>query len=178
MKRPKHNNVYIMKDVSQQMVYIPEKENDRMQFGLLALADNVIHTSDRDLGATTVASVVITGMAVVFMALILLIALVSIYGAVFKSINKKAAEKAAAEKAAKEAEKPKESSSVKAAAPAPAVEDGIEEEIVAVITAAIAAYGANSGKTLAVKSIRRSGSAPSGRSAWGSAGLAEATRPF
>lgn len=160
------------------MVYIPKKENDRMQFGLLALADDVIHTSDRDLGVTTVASVVITGISVVFIALILLIALVTVYGSIFKVINKKAAEKAAAEKAAKEADKPKIASTVKAAAPAPVVEDGIEEEIVAVITAAISAYGASSGKKLAVKSIKRSDSAPSGRNAWGSAALNEATRPF
>lgn len=151
-----------------------------MQFDLLALASDVIHTSDRNLGGTTVASVVITGIAVVFIALVLLILFVAIYGGIFKSINKKAAEKAAAEKAAKEAEKPKAAAPAPvAAAPAPVVEDGIEEEIVAVITAAIAAYGAQSGKKLAVRRIKASGGgAPSGRSAWGAAGLAEATRPF
>ena len=152
------------------------KENVYMQLDLLKLSENVIHTSDKDLGASTIASVVITGIAVVFIGLVILIILVSIYGKVFQMINDKAAKKAEAEKAEKLTQAP----ALKAASAAektPVVEDGIEEEIVAVITAAIAAYGAQSGKKLAVRGIRRSGgTAP--RNAWGAAGLSESTRPF
>lgn len=149
-----------------------------MNSGLYQFADNVIHTSDKDLGAETVAAVVITGLAVVFIGLILLIALVWLYGKIFQAINDKAAKKAAAAAAAKS-----EAKAEKAPAPAPAsvIEDGIEEEVAAVIAAAIAAYGAQTGKKLAVRSIR-SADGGSGsrrvRNAWGAAALSEATRPF
>lgn len=149
-----------------------------MNSGLYQFADNVIHTSDKDLGAETVAAVVITGLAVVFIGLILLIALVWLYGKIFQVINDKAAKKAAAAAAAKS-----EAKAEKAPAPAlvPVIEDGIEEEVAAVIAAAIAAYGAQTGKKLAVRSIR-SADGGSGsrrvRNAWGAAALSEATRPF
>ena len=71
-----------------------------MNSGLYQFADNVIHTSDKDLGAETVAAVVITGLAVVFIGLILLIALVWLYGKIFQVVNDKAAKKAAAAAAA------------------------------------------------------------------------------
>lgn len=149
-----------------------------MNSGLYQFADNVIHTSDKDLGAETVAAVVITGLAVVFIGLILLIALVWLYGKIFQAINDKAAKKAAAAAAAKSEAKAEKAP---APAPAPVIEDGIEEEVAAVIAAAIAAYGAQTGKRLAVRSIR-SADGGSGsrrvRNAWGAAALSEATRPF
>ena len=149
-----------------------------MNSGLYQFADNVIHTSDKDLGAETVAAVVITGLAVVFIGLILLIALVWLYGKIFQVINDKAAKKAAAATAAKSEAKAEKAP---APAPAPVIEDGIEEEVAAVIAAAIAAYGAQTGKKLAVRSIR-SADGGSGsrrvRNAWGAAALSEATRPF
>ena len=149
-----------------------------MNSGLYQFADNVIHTSDKDLGAETVAAVVITGLAVVFIGLILLIALVWLYGKIFQAINDKAAKKAAAAAAAKSEAKAEKAP---APAPAPVIEDGIEEEVAAVIAAAIAGYGAPTGKRLAVRSIR-SADGGSGsrrvRNAWGAAALSEATRPF
>lgn len=149
-----------------------------MNSGLYQFADNVIHTSDKDLGAETVAAVVITGLAVVFIGLILLIALVWLYGKIFQAVNDKAAKKAAAAAAAKSEAKAEKAP---APAPAPVIEDGIEEEVAAVIAAAIAAYGAQTGKKLAVRSIR-SADGGSGsrrvRNAWGAAALSEATRPF
>ena len=149
-----------------------------MNSGLYQFADNVIHTSDKDLGAETVAAVVITGLAVVFIGLILLIALVWLYGKIFQAINDKAAKKAAAAAAAKSEAKAEKAP---APAPAPVIEDGIEEEVAAVIAAAIAAYGAQTGKKLAVRSIR-SADGVSGsrrvRNAWGAAALSEATRQF
>ena len=149
-----------------------------MNSGLYQFADNVIHTSDKDLGAETVAAVVITGLAVVFIGLILLIALVWLYGKIFQAVNDKAAKKAAAAAAAKSEAKAEKAP---APAPAPVIEDGIEEEVAPVIAAAIAAYGAQTGKKLAVRSIR-SADGGSGsrrvRNAWGAAALSEATRPF
>lgn len=149
-----------------------------MNSGLYQFADNVIHTSDKDLGAETVAAVVITGLAVVFIGLILLIALVWLYGKIFQAINDKTAKKAVAAAAAKSEAKAEKAP---APAPAPVIEDGIEEEVAAVIAAAIAAYGAQTGKKLAVRSIR-SADGGSGsrrvRNAWGAAALSEATRPF
>ena len=147
-----------------------------MNSGLYQFADNVIHTSDKDLGAETVAAVVITGLAVVFIGLILLIALVWLYGKIFQAINDKAAKKAAAAAAAKSEAKAEKAP---APAPAPVIEDGIEEEVAAVIAAAIAAYGAQTGKKLAVRSIRSAdGGSRRVRNAWEAAALSEATRPF
>ena len=130
--------------------------------------------TDKDLGADTVASVVITGICVVFIGLIILILCVNLYGAIFGAINRRKAEKAKAE--AEAAAKQTEQFSPKPPPqPEPVVEDGIEEEVVAVIAAAIAAMGASSGKRLALRSIR---TAKGSRSAWASAGIAENTRPF
>ncbi len=139
----------------------------------------LLRTSDKDLDGQTIASVCITGVAVVFVALVILIALVTLYGKVFDMINTKAAAKAEAEKKAKEEEKPAvEKKTVAEPVSVPIVQDGIEEEVVAVIMAAVSAYGSQSGKKLTVKNIRLSGGTANGRSAWSSAGLSEATRPF
>ena len=134
--------------------------------------------SGHDYTGTDIASVVITGMSVVFMGLILLVLLVSIYGAIFNKANKKKKEKEVGAKKAADAEKAKQAESKKPAAPAakaPVVEDGIEEEIVAVISAAVAAMSAQSGKKLVVRSVKRS---VSQRDPWAAAGLADNTRPF
>jgi sodium pump decarboxylase gamma subunit len=151
------------------------KENNGMNGNVLLLADNVIHTSDKNLSGETIASVVITGISVVFIGLILLILLVWLYGKIFEKINERSAAKEAALKEAKAVE----TAPAAAAAPAPVVEDGIDEEITAVIAAAIAAYGEQTGKQLAVRSIRKAGGDKfGGRNAWSAAGLNEATRPF
>ena len=135
--------------------------------------------TDKSLGGGTIASVVITGVVVVFIGLILLIICVSLYGRIFESINKRRAAKAKAEAEAKLKEAAK--AEAKPMAPvirsdaSPEIEDGIEEEIVAVIAAAIAAMGAAEGKTLALRSIKK---AKGARSAWAAAGIADNTRPF
>ena len=141
---------------------------------MMLLADDVIYTSDRDLSGETIASVVITGIAVVFLILVLLIALVWLYGKIFQAVNARAD----AKKASQQSEEP-EKAEVKPAASAPAIElEDVEEETAAVIAAAIAAYGAQTGKKLAVRSIKRTSSGVSPRNAWAAAGLAEATKPF
>lgn len=133
-----------------------------------------VMAKDVDMNASYVAAVVITGLVVVFLALVLLIILVMLYGKVFHGINKKKAAKLEAEKAAK-AEEAAKAAKAKPVAPAPVVEDGIGDEVVAVIAAAVAAMGAESGKKLAVRSVKTS--RPS-RLAWSSAGLADNTKPF
>ena len=61
----------------------------------MVAAKSTISPDQKDLGAGTVASVVITGIVVVFIGLVLLILLVSIYGKIFDVINGRAARKAA-----------------------------------------------------------------------------------
>ena len=133
--------------------------------------------SGKDYTATDIASVVITGMSVVFIGLILLVLFVSIYGGIFNKRNqkKKATEEAAKKAAEAEKAKQAENKPAPAVSKAPVIEDGIEEEIVAVIAAAVAAMGAKSGKKLVVKSVKRS---VSQRDPWAAAGLVDNTRPF
>ena len=120
----------------------------------MVAAKSTISPDQKDLGAGTVASVVITGIVVVFIGLVLLILLVSIYGKIFDVINGRAAR-------------------IKAAAPV--VEDGIEEETVAVIMAAISAMSSAEGKKLVLKSVK---TAKPQRPAWSTAGIIDNTRPF
>lgn len=140
----------------------------------MVAAKSTISPDQKDLGAGTVASVVITGIVVVFIGLVLLILLVSIYGKIFDVINSRAARKAEEAKksaeAAKAATKPEP---VKVAAPV--VEDGIEEETVAVIMAAISAMSSAEGKKLVLKSVK---TAKPQRPAWSTAGIIDNTRPF
>lgn len=140
---------------------------------LLNSAQLLLKGTDRNLGAGTVSSVVITGIVVVFIGLILLIFFVFLYGKIFEAINNKKSEKS---KKILESKAPviktQESS---AAASVPVVEDGIDEEIVAVITAAIAAMSADSGKKMMLKSVKY---AKPSRPAWANAGIIENTRPF
>lgn len=152
-----------------------------MRMSLLFLAQTLANKSTipadkTDLSAGTVASVVITGLAVVFIALILLILLVALYGKIFEAINNRSVAKA---KAKAEAAAEKSPVPVKAVpAPetsAPVVEDGIEEETVAVIMAAVYAMSAQTGKKMVLKSVK---TAKPQRPAWSTAGIMDNTRPF
>ena len=137
----------------------------------IVAAKSTISPDQKDLGAGTVASVVITGIVVVFIGLILL---VSIYGKIFDVINGRAARKAEeAKKAAEAAKAVAKPEPIKAAAPV--VEDGIEEETVAVIMAAISAMSSAEGKKLVLKSVK---TAKPQRPAWSTAGIIDNTRPF
>jgi len=151
-----------------------------MGYSLLYSAQTLANKStippDRtDLDAGTVASVVITGISVVFIGLILLIILVTVYGKIFEAFNKRAAEKAKAKLEASAVQKADPAPSKPAAPEAPAVESGIDGETVAVIMAAIAAMSAASGKKMVLKSVK---TAKPQRSAWSAAGIMENTRPF
>jgi Na+-transporting methylmalonyl-CoA/oxaloacetate decarboxylase gamma subunit len=140
----------------------------------MVAAKSTISPDQKDLGAGTVASVVITGIVVVFIGLVLLILLVSIYGKIFDVINSRAARKAEeAKKAAEAAKAVAKPEPIKVAAPV--VEDGIEEETVAVIMAAISAMSSAEGKKLVLKSVK---TAKPQRPAWSTAGIIDNTRPF
>lgn len=140
----------------------------------MVAAKSTISPDQKDLGAGTVASVVITGIVVVFIGLVLLILLVSIYGKIFDVINSRAARKAEeAKKAAEAAKAVAKPEPIKAAAPV--VEDSIEEETVAVIMAAISAMSSAEGKKLVLKSVK---TAKPQRPAWSTAGIIDNTRPF
>lgn len=121
-----------------------------------------------EMNAENVAAVVITGLVVVFIGLILLIAFVSLLGFIFSKKNKPKKVKSVSEPVIEKVE-----SSV--TVPTPVVEDGIGDEVVAVIAAAIAAMSAKSGKKLALRSVK---SAKPQRNAWATVGLQDNTRPF
>ena len=108
-----------------------------------------------DLGFDVV--VTITGIVLVFLILILLMAIITLEGKIFDSMNAK-------KKAAKEAAK---APAVQPAAPQ--VEEGIPGDVIAAIMAAIHAMG-NGKYTL--KAVRRS------KNGWGNAGVNDTTAPF
>ena len=111
-----------------------------------------------DLGFDVV--VTITGIVLVFLILILLMAIITLEGKIFDSMNAK--KKAAKEAAKAPAVQPAAPVQQAAAAPAPQVEEGIPGDVIAAIMAAIHAMG-NGKYTL--KAVRRS------KNGWGNAGV-------
>ena len=118
-----------------------------------------------DLGFDVV--VTITGIVLVFLILVLLMAIITLEGKIFDSMNAK--KKAAKEAAKAPAAQPAAPVQQAAAAPAPQVEEGIPGDVVAAIMAAIHAMG-NGKYTL--KAVRRS------KNGWGNAGVNDTTAPF
>ena len=118
-----------------------------------------------DLGFDVV--VTITGIVLVFLILILLMAIITLEAKIFDSMNAK--KKAAKEAAKAPAAQPAAPVQQAAAAPAPQVEEGIPGDVIAAIMAAIHAMG-NGKYTL--KAVRRS------KNGWGNAGVNDTTAPF
>ena len=118
-----------------------------------------------DLGFDVV--VTITGIVLVFLILILLMAIITLEGKIFDSMNAK--KKAAKEAAKAPAAQPAAPVQQAAAAPAPQVEEGIPGDVIAAIMAAIHAMG--NGK-YSLKAVRRS------KNGWGNAGVNDTTAPF
>lgn len=118
-----------------------------------------------DLGFDVV--VTITGIVLVFLILILLMAIITLEGKIFDSMNAK--KKAAKEAAKAPTVQPAAPVQQAAAAPAPQVEEGIPGDVIAAIMAAIHAMG-NGKYTL--KAVRR------GKNGWGKAGVNDTTAPF
>ena len=123
-----------------------------------------------------VIAVVITGLVVVFLGLVLLIAFISIIGALFKKLNQRAKVPA---KASTPAVKPVPKAAVsQPAAPVAASSDTDDDEIIAVISAAVAMMSAADGKNYRVRSVKAASSKGSVGNAWALAGLRESTDPF
>ena len=113
-----------------------------------------------DLGYDVI--VTITGIVLVFLILVLLMAIITLEGKIFDAMNgKKAAAKAAPVKQA--------AAPAPAKAAAPQVEAGIPGDVVAAIMAAI--YSMGNGKYV-LKAVRR------GKNGWGKAGVNDTTAPF
>ena len=145
---------------------------------------------------TYVWAVVITGLVVVFLALILLIFFVWLFGKIITKIEKSRIPLMINEFKAKRARKHEEKaqknnpkfshqeknepkSAVHTESSVTAIPDSNDDEITAVISAAVAMMSANDGKNYKVKSIKSSRNKKhSGVSAWGSAGQRENTQPF
>jgi sodium pump decarboxylase gamma subunit len=115
-----------------------------------------------DLGYDVI--VTITGIVLVFLILVLLMAIITLEGKIFDAMNgKKAAAKAAS------VAKPAAAAPAPAKAAAPQVEAGIPGDVVAAIMAAI--YSMGNGKYV-LKAVRR------GKNGWGKAGVNDTTAPF
>lgn len=116
-----------------------------------------------------VIAVVITGLVVVFLGLVLLIAFITLVGKIFEKIDK-----------SKAAKKSEETAPVPAPSAAPAVQAaaGDSDEIIAVISAAVAMMSAADGKPYRIRSVKPAAGKGSSRSAWAAAGLRDYTDPF
>lgn len=119
-----------------------------------------------------VVAVVITGLVVVFLGLVLLIAFITVVGKIFEKIDKAKA----AEKAAEQPPAPKAVSAMPVVQTAASGSDS--DEIIAVISAAVAMMSAADGKPYRVKSVKPVSGKSSSRSAWAAAGLRDYTNPF
>ena len=150
-----------------------------MRIGRENIMQISIPTSFMKMEGSYVASVVLTGLAVVFLALFLLIFVFKLFGLIFSRKPKpKKVKKAKAvkqEQEVKQSTPPAAAAKVEETAVTPPESDGISEEIIAVISAAIAAISASSGKKLKLMSVKASGSS---RKLWAQAGLNDNTRPF
>ncbi|MBU8988758.1 OadG family protein [Faecalibacterium prausnitzii] len=121
-----------------------------------------------DLGYDVI--VTITGIVLVFLILVLLMAIITLEGKIFDAMNgKKAAAKAAASAAKPAAPVKQAAAPAPAKAAAPQVEAGIPGDVVAAIMAAI--YSMGNGKYV-LKAVRR------GKNGWGKAGVNDTTAPF
>ena len=118
-----------------------------------------------DLGFDVV--VTITGIVLVFLILVLLMAIITLEGKIFDSMNAK--KKAAKEAAKAPAAQPAAPVQQAVAAPAPQVEEGIPGDVIAAIMAAIHAMG---NRKYTLKAVRRS------KNGWGNAGVNDTTAPF
>ncbi len=134
---------------------------------LLAMVESVVSAE----GYNYVWAVVITGLAVVFLALVILIVFVWLMGKIFSIGSDK--KKITAEPAKPIV--PIKTAPVKPAA----VNTADDDEVIAVIAAAVAAMGQAEGKTYKVKSVRAvNKNNRATRSAWAMAGLQHNTAPF
>ena len=119
-------------------------------------------------------TILLTGFAVVFAVLLILIGIIKLYGTVIYNIqNKKRIKKASRNADLPKVEREPDEQTGPAAV-IEAVDETDDDELIAVISAAV--YSMYSSSSVRIKSIRKS-SAQRG-SAWRSAGLSDNVRPF
>ena len=118
-----------------------------------------------------VGAVVISGLAIVFVALILLIAAVWVMGRIFTAV--KSGKSGGGDKAKEITPAPQPKNDT----PSVSADTEDESEIIAVIAAAVAAMSAECGKPLRIHSIKRAGSTSKANS-WARAARSENTRAF
>ena len=122
-----------------------------------------------------VGAVVISGLVIVFVALILLIIAVWVMGKIFTSLKNgkdEGGEKAVEKKTPVVTEAPA------VPAPAPVVMEEDDSEIIAVIAAAVAAMSEECGQPLRIAGIRRAAPVRTRSNAWARAAQSESTRAF
>lgn len=135
-----------------------------MNFYMLA---KIAPTADINISQT--AGIIISGLAVVFLVLLLLVGFVSLFGSFFKKDKK--------EPPVKQAPPPKQEIK-KAVTPAPKAETDDNDEIIAVISAVVAQMSIQDGKQYKIKSVKAKNQKSSGRPVWASEGLRQNTNPF
>lgn len=116
-------------------------------------------------------SVTFTGIFIVFMMLLFLVIVLSVFG-LFSQIGTRKQTKKIKAVENKNAVENKEPSKTEAPVNS---KSGIDNEIIAVISAAVATMYSGSGKKPVIKSVKRSGNS---MSAWASAGVRNNTRAF
>ena len=131
------------------------------------MADLIQKMSTFELGL----NVTVTGVALVFSMLVLLVLILILFGKVFVALQNAAEKKAEKARAATLSQMQDDKSDTLIINE----EDGISEEVIAVISAAVATLYMGSSKKPVIKAIKKSNGR---RSAWGNAGVANNTRAF
>lgn len=118
--------------------------------------------------------ILITGFAVVFAVLLLLILLITVYGKIVSKAEKAVLDRKVQKKTTLKAEEITEKSiQADTSTIIPEPSNGITDEVIVVIAAAVnAMYGEG---TVKVKSIKK---VPQSRPVWSTAGIMDNTRPF
>lgn len=135
-----------------------------MNFYMLA---KIAPTADINISQT--AGIIISGLAVVFLVLLLLVGFVNMFGSFFKKDKK--------EPPVKQSPLPKQEVK-KAVTPAPKENADDNDEIIAVISAVVAQMSIQDGKQYKIKSVKAKNQKSSGRPVWASEGLRQNTNPF
>ena len=117
-------------------------------------------------------NVTMTGVALVFSMLVLLVLILILFGKVFVALQNAAEKKAEKARAATLSQMQDDDKSDTLIINE---KDGISEEVIAVISAAVATLYMGSSKKPVIKAIKKSNGR---RSAWGNAGVANNTRAF
>lgn len=125
-------------------------------------------------------AVVLTGLAVVFFVILLLILIIWFMGKVIPAISDMLNGKGKTTEIAesKSVPKPMPTQSTPKLVPSQDIAQTDDDEIIAVISSAVAMMSLADGKNYRVKSVKAIKGNTSGRPAWSMAGLRENTRPF